>query len=347
MKEISIETINPYKVLIGGGLLGKTASLALSVNAKCKKAAIISDDNVFPLYGKAVEDSFKAQGIPVISYVLKNGEKSKNIENALDIIKFLSENEVTRTDIVIALGGGVVGDITGFVSSVYLRGISFIAVPTTYLAAIDSSVGGKTAVNSSFGKNLIGTFYQPAAVICDTGTRATLTPEVFAEGTAEAIKYGCLEGGNLLELIEAGDRHYEEIVTRCVNAKKRIVQNDEFDTGERQLLNLGHTIAHAIEKLSGFETSHGKAVGIGLYLICKAGERNGITEPGTAEKLGDLLVKNGLAVDTPYSMSDIAEVCLHDKKRSGDFINLIVPKSIGSVQIVPVNKNELLSFLGG
>ena len=254
---------------------------------------------------------------------------------------------MTRTDMIVALGGGVTGDLAGFGAAVYLRGISFVQIPTTFLAAIDSSVGGKTAVDLEAGKNLAGAFYQPKLVLCDTDVLQTLPEVVFADGIAEALKYGVLGDAALFEKIAGGDfrQDLEEIIETCVSMKRDVVEEDEFDTGKRQLLNLGHTFGHAIEQKSHFQMTHGHAVAIGMHLIAKAAEAKGIAEKGTAAAIAKALEQNQLPKETEFSPAEVAEGTLRDKKRRGGTISFVFPKKIGDCEIVkiPVEEVEALA----
>ena len=249
MKTICIKASKSYQVHIGQQLIPQAATYIQKIHPVCK-AAIISDSNVYPLFGKALEDSLSASGFSVISYVFTAGEASKNGETFLEILNFLAENEMTRSDFLIALGGGVVGDITGFAAATFLRGVSYIQIPTTLLAMVDSSVGGKTAIDLPAGKNLAGAFYQPSLVLCDLNALDTLPREIFCDGCAEVIKYGVLYDADLFyHLFEKGlqfDR--EDVIARCVEWKRNVVIEDEFDIGARQMLNFGHTVGHGIEK---------------------------------------------------------------------------------------------------
>ena len=268
-------------------------------------------------------------------------------EDQVNQLEFLAKEEMTRTDLIVALGGGVTGDLAGFGAAVYLRGIPFVQIPTTFLAAIDSSVGGKTAVDLEAGKNLAGAFYQPKLVLCDTDVLQTLPEVVFADGIAEALKYGVLGDAALFEKIAGGDfrQDLEEIIETCVSMKRDVVEEDEFDTGKRQLLNLGHTFGHAIEQKSHFQMTHGHAVAIGMHLIAKAAEAKGIAEKGTAAAIAKALEQNQLPKETEFSPAEVAEGTLRDKKRRGGTISFVFPKKIGACEIVkiPVEEVEALA----
>jgi 3-dehydroquinate synthase len=327
-------------VKIGSGLLCSLGQELTALNIT-GKVCIVSDSNVWPLYGRAAMESLEKAGKEVIHFVFPAGESSKNGSTYLQLLNFLAENQMTRADQLIALGGGVVGDLTGFAAATYLRGIAYIQVPTTLLAMVDSSVGGKTAIDLPAGKNLAGAFYQPKLVLCDTNTLATLPEDIFRDGCAEVIKYGVLYDPALFaHLWEAGlafDR--EAVITRCVELKRDVVNRDEFDTGMRMKLNLGHTVGHGIEALSDFSISHGKAVAMGMAIVSRASR---------CPDAGDILAcldAFGLPTTTDHSAADIFRHTLSDKKRSGGTVNLIIPKAIGDCAIVPTPIEELQSFI--
>jgi len=254
---------------------------------------------------------------------------------------------MTRTDLIVALGGGVVGDMAGFAAATYMRGIPFIQVPTTLLAAVDSSVGGKTAIDLPVGKNLVGAFYQPSLVLCDTDCLNTLPKDIFADGCAEVIKYGVMYDPSLFgHLAEKGlDFDREMVITRCVELKRDVVAEDEFDTGARMKLNLGHTIGHGVEAQSHFEISHGKGVAIGMAIVARAGEVYGICDTETRSSILDILKKFGLPASCSYTAESLYRAALSDKKRSGGTVNLIIPEQIGFCRIVPTDVDNLQSFI--
>ena len=288
-----------------------------------------------------MEESLKSAGFSVVSYVFPAGEESKNGQVFLDLLNFLAENRLTRSDLIVALGGGVVGDLAGFAAASYLRGVRFLQVPTTLLAAVDSSVGGKTAIDLPAGKNLAGAFCQPSLVLCDTDTLNSLPTDIFRDGCAEVIKYGVLYDPKLFAHLEekglAFDR--EAVVTRCVELKRDVVMEDEFDTGARMKLNLGHTVGHGVEAKSRFAISHGKAVAIGMAIVSRA------SNCGDTPRILALLEKFGLPTRTDYSADDLFTYTLSDKKRSGGTVNLIIPRAIGDCDIVPTKVESLKSFI--
>lgn len=346
MRSVTVKTSATYEVLIGSGLLQKAGEAVKKVISPCK-AAIVTDSTVVHLYEETVRKSLTEAGFSVCTFVFPAGEASKNIHTLSHLLEFLAQEEMTRTDMIVALGGGVTGDLAGFGAAVYLRGIPFVQIPTTFLAAIDSSVGGKTAVDLEAGKNLAGAFYQPKLVLCDTDVLQTLPEVVFADGIAEALKYGVLGDAALFEKIAGGDfrQDLEEIIETCVSMKRDVVEEDEFDTGKRQLLNLGHTFGHAIEQKSHFQMTHGHAVAIGMHLIAKAAEAKGIAEKGTAASIAKALEQNHLPKETEFSPTEVAEGTLRDKKRRGGTISFVFPKKIGDCEIVkiPVEEVEALA----
>lgn len=346
MRSVTVKTSATYEVLIGSGLLQKAGEAVKKVISPCK-AAIVTDSTVVHLYEETVRKSLTEVGFSVCTFVFPAGEASKNIHTLSHLLEFLAKEEMTRTDLIVALGGGVTGDLAGFGAAVYLRGIPFVQIPTTFLAAIDSSVGGKTAVDLEAGKNLAGAFYQPKLVLCDTDVLQTLPEVVFADGIAEALKYGVLGDAALFEKIAGGDfrQDLEEIIETCVSMKRDVVEEDEFDTGKRQLLNLGHTFGHAIEQKSHFQMTHGHAVAIGMHLIAKAAEAKGIAEKGIASVIAKALEQNQLPKETTFFPAEVAEGTLRDKKRRGGTISFVFPKKIGACEIVkiPVEEVEALA----
>lgn len=335
-----------YDVLIGENFLEETGSLIKDVLPVCT-AAIVTDDVVDGLYGDTVERALSAEGFRTLRYVFPNGERSKNIRTYADILEFLAKEQLTRSDLIVALGGGVVGDMAGFAAATYLRGINYIQIPTTFLAAVDSSVGGKTAIDLTAGKNLAGTFYQPKLVLCDVKTLGTLSEEIFADGAAESIKYGVLNSSELFSIFEKGNVQEEliNIVRECVGIKRDFVKKDEYDTSARQFLNLGHTVGHAIEKLSDFSITHGHAVAAGMAIISRTSEYLGILPSADRSRIENTLLRNHLPIHCSFDAKALAEAAQSDKKRRGDHITLILPKHIGSCRLSSVNVNTLSELI--
>ena len=346
MRTVKVNASTKYEVMIGHGLL---ASLGTEVSkvTRARRLAVVSDSNVWPLYGKAVAESLSSAGFQVIHYVIPAGEESKNGAVYLELLNFLAENHLTRSDCLIALGGGVVGDLTGFAAATYLRGISYIQVPTTLLAAVDSSVGGKTAIDLPAGKNLAGAFCQPSLVVCDLDTLDTLPEDTFRDGCAEVIKYGVLYDPALFVLLtrEGLDFHRERVIARCVELKRDVVAEDEFDTGARQKLNLGHTVGHGIEAHSHFTVSHGKAVAAGMAIVARSAVKLGICDTAAAAEIIRTLEKFSLPTTTSLSPEDLYRSALSDKKRGRGTVSLIVPKTIGNCIIHPVAVENMKSFI--
>ncbi len=344
VRRIPVRVNNEYEVAIGRGLLEKSGALLIESVGNCK-IAIITDSNVKSLYLDTVHDSLQQVGYDVCSFAFPAGESEKRMHTLSGILEFLAENRLSRGDCVVALGGGVTGDLTGFAAGCYLRGVRYVQMPTTLLAAVDSSVGGKTAVDLSAGKNLAGLFYQPSLVVCDPDCFSTLADEEFANGAAEAIKTGILDGESLFGLFETGDAResIDEIVAQCVSFKAAVVEADEFDSALRNTLNLGHTAGHAIEACSGYTIPHGQAVAIGLAIIAKASETLGEATEPIAERIRQTLIQNGLPVTSSYSAEMLAGAALNDKKRSGDSIRLVIPRRIGECVLKTIPVGELLS----
>ena len=345
MTTVTVRASRPYEVTIGRGLLDTVGRQAAG-QWKGRSAAVVSDSTVAPLYLNRVKDSLERAGFRVHSFVFPAGEDQKNGGTYLKLLEFLAARRLTRADGLIALGGGVVGDLAGFAAATFLRGIGFLQLPTTLLAAVDSSVGGKTAIDLTNGKNLAGAFYQPQAVLCDLDTLDTLPAEVFADGCAEVIKYGMIGDPALLARLETVDFRAdpEELVARCVAQKRDLVEQDEFDTGARQLLNLGHTLGHGVEACSGYTVSHGRAVAIGMTLVTRAAVAFGRCPAEVLPRLRRLLERYGLPDATAYSAQALYEKTLSDKKRSGDTISLVVPIAWGASQLVRIPVSELPSW---
>lgn len=346
MQTIHVRTVPEYDVTIGPGLLKECGPRLREAVPLCHMA-VVADSNVAPLYLETVKASLLEAGYQVSAYVFPAGEGSKNFDTLSNILEFLAEEHLTRTDCVAALGGGVTGDMAGLAAALYLRGVKYVQLPTTLLAAVDSSVGGKTAIDLRAGKNLAGAFMQPAAVLCDTSCLNTLPPDVFADGAAEAIKTGVLCDEGLFALFEDGalTAAPEEVIARCVAFKAGVVERDEKEQGERKLLNLGHTMGHAIEKCSNFTIPHGHAVAAGLAVIARAAEKLGWTDGPAAARIAACLEKNRLPVRTGFEARALALAALSDKKRAGDSITIVVPKAIGRCELKKMPVSELLPVI--
>lgn len=334
-----------YDVHIGSGILDRAGELIRPVLRG--KAALIADTTVDALYGDRAAASLANAGFEVLRYAFPAGEENKNLTEYARILTFLAENALTRGDFLVALGGGVCGDMTGFAAATYLRGIPFVQIPTTFLAAADASVGGKTAVDLGAGKNLVGAFHQPSLVICDTDTFASLPPETYADGMVETIKHGLIYDKAFFEHLSSGDRRNEinEIVRKDVEIKRSFVAEDEFDRGRRQMLNFGHTIGHTVEKNSNFTISHGHAVAIGMVAAAKAAYAFGLTPEDLSGQIQDALALYGIDTKCPYPAHLLAEAALRDKKRFRGTINIIYLKEIGEAAVYPLPVEQLEDFL--
>lgn len=340
MTTVTINASKTYNIHIGSGVIS-TLGQEIAGLGRVQKVCVVSESNVFPLFGETVLQQLRVGGFQAESFVFPAGEESKNAQIYLELLNFLASRQFTRTDLLVALGGGVVGDLAGFAAATFLRGIRFVQVPTSLLAAVDSSVGGKTAIDLPVGKNLVGAFCQPSLVLCDLDFLKTLPRDIFRDGCAEVIKYGVLYDAELFSYLESTglDFDWEKVIARCVELKRDAVMADEFDTGERMKLNLGHTIGHGVEAKSTFTLSHGKSVAIGMAIVSRA---SGCPDQG---RIVTLLQKFGLPTSTDYTAEEIYTYTLSDKKRSADMVKLILPVKIGDCAIVPTPIAQLKSFI--
>ncbi|MCL2813702.1 MAG: 3-dehydroquinate synthase [Oscillospiraceae bacterium] len=348
MKTITVNASKSYDIIIGADVL-EQAGFLIRKTAGGQSAAVIADDNVANLYGKKLADALAENGYRAAQYVFPHGETSKNAGTFLSVLNFLAEEKFSRTDVVVALGGGVAGDLAGFAASCYMRGINFVQMPTTLLAMVDSSVGGKTAINLAAGKNLAGAFYQPALVLGDVSLLSTLSPETFRDGCAEIIKYGVLADRLLFESLETPvGAQSENVISRCIEIKRDIVAEDEFEKSSRKLLNFGHTIGHAIELLGEYRISHGHAVAAGMAVVTRAAVRMGMCEERCLQDIVRMLRRYGLPENTRCGAHQLAEACLSDKKRDGKSITMIFPAEIGKCVLkeIPVGEIETVIRLG-
>lgn len=340
MKYVHIETGAPYDVLIDRGLLDSVGTL-IKQGLGVFRIALISDETVDRLYGDRVERSLSAAGHRVLRLAFKGGEANKTAETVLSLQKALLEGEITRSDLVVALGGGIVGDVAGFTAATYLRGIRYVQIPTTLLAALDSSVGGKTGVNLLGYKNQIGAFWQPSMVLCDPDVFSTLSEEQYADGMAEAIKYGVAFDRGLFEMLYA-DHDITEVIRRSVAIKGDVVKADERDEGVRQLLNFGHTVGHAIEKLTENEFTHGQAVAVGMIVATRGALRMGYCRENFLDDLVGCITYRGLPNAVLATTEELIRAMRSDKKRRGDEITLILPRRLGEchAETVPISDLE-------
>lgn len=346
MNRITVSATNTYDIYIGRGLLNRIGELTAQICPN-STAVIISDSHVWPLYGTVVAASMESAGIRTLHYVFPAGEASKTTATYFSILNFLAENKLTRSDIIIALGGGVVGDISGFCAATYLRGVRYIQIPTSLLAMVDSSVGGKTAIDLPAGKNLVGAFKQPCLVLCDVSVLDTLPSDIFIDGCAEVIKYGVLYDADLLDTLQQSGILFdaESVIAKCISYKAAVVASDEFDTGERQKLNLGHTIGHGIEAASSYQISHGNAVAAGMVIVTAAAVNYGLCSKHVLDTLISVLHTFSLPTKCAFTAQQLYAAALSDKKRSGGSISLIIPRQIGKCDILPFPIEELESFI--
>lgn len=330
--EVAVNTGDEYKVMIGNDLLNKTGEILSALGFK--KIAIITDNKVWSIYKEELEKSLKCSNIHYEVLIFLHGENSKSVQNYLKGIDFLAENNYRRSDALLAFGGGVIGDLGGFISATYQRGMQFVQLPTTLLAGVDSSVGGKTAINLKQGKNLLGAFKQPKKVICDLSLYKTMDKKDFLDGVAETIKYSILSSKEmfyeLLSPIKQDDLRLEYLVKRCVEYKAKIVALDEQDNDIRRLLNLGHTIGHSIEKLSNYSITHGFAVAIGICYIAKLSYVLNLITKETAKDIVNCIETNDLPISTNFTPEEIFQNSILDKKCEDDTITVILIQDIGS-----------------
>ena len=340
MITVDIKAHDPYKVYIGGGLLDRSGTFARE-HAGGERAIIVTDSCVSGLYLDRAVRSFTDAGYLVTSYVFCEGEKSKNSATLIDLLEQAARDGLTRSDIFVALGGGVTGDLCGLAASLYMRGVGYVGIPTTLLAAVDSSVGGKTAIDLEAGKNLCGTFWQPKCVVCDPDLLATLYPGTFSDGMAEVIKYGVICDHELFRSLgDPSALDLSAIIERCVRIKSDVVSADEFDNARRAVLNFGHTFGHAIEKLSGYSISHGRAVASGMVLAAKASTELGLCPESAACEIEKTLRKYSLSTDCPFTADDIIGAAMSDKKKNRDGISLVLITEIGKSVVKQVSVNR-------
>jgi len=348
MRTVHVNAGRPYDAVIGAGVWDSLGERLRQLSSG-GVVAVISDTNVAALYGEPVLRRLEAAGFRAALYAFPPGEEHKALDTLAGILEFLAARDLTGSDLVLALGGGISGDVAGFAAAVYKRGIPFVSLPTTLLAMVDASVGGKMGVNLSAGKNLAGAFWQPSLVLCDPDALQTLPEREFTNGMAEVVKHGVLGDPALFSMVAEGARgsDFEEIISRNISLKARFVAADERDRGERRKLNLGHTIGHAIELCSDYSVSHGEAVAVGMVRISRAAERLGVAESGTAAAITAALRANGLPTETDIPAKTLLAAMRQDKKRGGGTIDLILPVRIGECVIRKTELDELPMFLEG
>ena len=349
MQTITCGTGRSYDIIVGRDIIDKSGELIRKVS-QAKRAVIISDTNVAPIYADRVAGSLYSAGFEPARACFKAGEKSKNLNIISEFYSIFSDAGITRDDIIIALGGGVTGDMAGFAAATWLRGVDFVQIPTSLLAQVDSSVGGKTGVDLPVGKNLVGAFWQPSLVICDIDTLKTLPEKYFTDGMAEIIKYGRILSKSLFEKLENFEINsiLEDVISECISLKVDVVEKDERESDRRRLLNFGHTIGHAIEKLQKYEgLTHGQAVAVGMAYITKAGEIAGVTAPDTYARLVNLLQQYSLPIEVKgITNKQLCTAAMNDKKCTGNSINLVLLKEIGCAFIERMGFTEFEGFIG-
>ena len=353
MRTLEVNTSRPYEIKIESGLLSHVGRLCRQALPRARKLAVVTDSNVLPLYLERVADRLKSSGFQICCLTVPAGEGAKCPEQLVVLWEKMMRFGMTRTDAVVALGGGVVGDLAGFAAATLLRGVDYVQIPTTLLAQVDSSVGGKVAIDLQAGKNLAGAFWQPSLVLIDPDCLKTLSDRTFSDGMAEVIKYGCIRDRALFDLLNrCGGRagvmeHIEEVICTCCDIKRKVVLADERDTGERMVLNFGHTIGHAFELAGNYETwTHGQGVAAGMNWAAQIGVGLGITPPETVDPIQDILKKYDLPINIPCPWDTLTHAVLRDKKNLGGKINLIVLESLGHARPCPITFDQLLEQLG-
>ena len=344
MKSVKVNASTPYEVVIGAGVSGRIGEYLTALGRK-GKVMIVTDSHVAPLYAEGVADELVYRGFEPSIFTFDAGEESKNLKTYGEILSFLAEEGFSRTDTVLALGGGVTGDMAGFAAATFMRGVAFVNMPTTLLAAIDSSVGGKTAVDLPQGKNLVGAFYQPSLVLFDTDFMKTLPYDEIRNGLGEGVKYAVLEGGEIFDILSEGltSDNLEDFIYLCVEAKRRIVEADEKEKGTRKLLNLGHTVAHAVETLTEFVVPHGVAVAYGVRVMARLACQRGELSEEEFYKIEEILLTNDLALE----LSPIEELIPYftaDKKRAGDTLTLVTIAGIGDCRLTEIPIGEAAEY---
>lgn len=343
---LDINTGRPYRAHVGTYLLEQVGDVARAATGDGTKCVIVTDSNVGPLYAQPVKASLEGAGYSVDIFTFEAGEEHKRLCTLGEILEFMATKQLGRKDIVVALGGGVVGDVAGFAAASYMRGIEFVQVPTSLLAMVDSSVGGKTAVDLAAGKNLAGAFWQPSAVVVDVGCLNTLSPAQFADGCGEVVKHGVIADADLfaelektpltLELLRKDVNRVALLVARNIDIKRAVVAADEREANQRKLLNFGHSIGHAVEACEGYKLGHGNCVAIGMCAMSRACASLGFCDTEVPDRIWDLCSRHGLQTACAFSADEVYHEALHDKKRSGNAIDIVVPHRIGACSIESV-----------
>ncbi|WP_130812172.1 3-dehydroquinate synthase [Olsenella sp. Marseille-P4559] len=354
-KDIQLVHVNAqsgsYDVMVGLDILSEVGPTARRT-AGGNVAFVVSNTNVNPLYGEVVNRSLSDAGYTVATKVVGVGEAIKTMSVLSDVLECMADAQMTRDDLIVALGGGVVGDLAGFAASIYMRGCHVLQVPTSLLAMVDSSVGGKTAVDLVHGKNLAGTFFQPSAVIASIECLTTINRQLFTDSCGEVLKYGVMSDAELFRELERrpiNEGNYDlerigKIVKRCIEIKRDVVDTDEREKGLRQILNLGHTIGHAIEAESSYTLGHGSCVAAGMCFIVRACAKRQLCPDEVAQRVVSTVERYGLPTGSNISTDSLYERALADKKRHGDFINVVLVRDIGKVEVatLPVDDFRVL-----
>ncbi len=344
VERIRVNAQTPYDIVIGRGLLHDAGKMIAEVIDPCK-LCVVTDSNVGALYAEELLITLADAGFETCIFRFEAGEKNKTTSTLVSMLEYMARQELTRADAVVALGGGVTGDLAGFAASVYMRGIKYVQIPTSLLACLDSSVGGKTATDLAAGKNYVGTFWQPSLVICDYGLLDTLPKERYADGLAEAIKCGVIRSRELFQYLGGVSPDPGQIIRQSIEIKKAVVEEDEREQGLRAVLNFGHSVGHAIEKCSNYTITHGYAVGIGMVVISKAAYNRGLVSEDFSVPISVLLEHCGLPTEAPFSAADLAEAMLADKKRRGNQIKLVIAEEIGKAKFYDLPITELRAFV--
>lgn len=337
------------KIIMGAKITNDLSSLALN-RQKPRKVFVITDTNVSEIYLDDLKSQLKKLNFEFHYYIIPAGEFSKSLKTVENIYEKLSSGLISKNDIIISLGGGVVSDISGFVASTYKRGIKLINIPTSFLAMIDASIGGKNAVNLNSGKNLVGSFYFPDLILIDYNFLNTLPKKELNSGISEAIKCGAIFDEKLFSILEKEkfEDNIENIIYRSILVKKKLVEEDRFDSGKRMLLNFGHTIGHAVESLCGYKNiSHGEAVSVGMNAITKISEKLGLTGAGVSERVKNVCEKYSLPTQNNFPIEKLSEMILQDKKNFGEYINLVILKNIGNSFLLRLSSDNISNFLEG
>ena len=343
MKTVTVNCTKTYDILIENGIMSKAGELIRRWFGK-RRFCIITDENVGKIYLERLSSVLAGEGLSIDSFVFPAGEKNKTMSTVEEIMSFLAERHYTRSDMLIALGGGIVGDVTGFAAAIYQRGIEFVQIPTTVLAAVDSSVGGKTGVNLGGLKNQVGAFWQPSLVLCDPESFGTLPAIEYSSGMAEVVKYAAICDPLLADMLEK-DTDISDIIFRCVSIKSDIVQRDERDTGERQLLNLGHTFGHAIEKVSRNAYTHGQAVAIGTVMAFKVAQTVTKCPAEDGKRVTELMKRFDLPISCDFAAAELLPAMQNDKKRAGNQITLVLPRILGDCGLYAIPMSALSEIL--